>query len=323
MAAEGWYPENVSFRSWAASFVKPRFLSLTIHTFIAFYVTFKFVLLVFRATSLWERWVFELTPAFLLGLPEIQLALISMVAAGTSAIFHQYRSTLLRFSAIALTMTMITGIILALRTSPYYFDQTNIARLTVLAFLLFTVPMDHLDFFRSRSRVPSAEPYPSYDYMGPEAPEDFDQVMGSVDEALGMLDTRVTGPSQDDAADRAANILEDLLASISEEPVVREDRAERELDPAEVERRRNLFEHRLLEMDDRLRADPRDVDALFAKATYLAMRKQYQEAAEALDEIARLSPYYPGIWHLKAKIYELMGNHQMAALCAKRAKALE
>ncbi len=159
---------------------------------------------------------------------------------------------------------------------------------------------------------------------GPEAPEEFDQVMDSVDEALGMLDsTQVPGSSQEEVADRAANILEDLLSTISTPSASQEESPMPAGDQGEAERRRSLFENRLRQMDQRLASDPGDVDALFAKATYLAMRKQYDEATKALDEITRLSPYYPGVWHLKAKVYELMGDKAMAELCTKRARAME
>ncbi len=280
----------------------------------------------FEATSIWERWVFELTPAFLLGLPFIQLAFLSTLVAGTNALLHFSERHTFHVLALFLTITMVVGIILGLRTSEYYFDDINLARMGILGILLLTLPLDHFGLLRGRSpfRDRGPEPEGEYEMWGPEAPEEFDQVMDSVDEALGMLDsTQVPGSSQEEVADRAANILEDLLSTISTPSASQEESPMPAGDQGEAERRRSLFENRLRQMDQRLASDPGDVDALFAKATYLAMRKQYDEATKALDEITRLSPYYPGVWHLKAKVYELMGDKAMAELCTKRARAME
>lgn len=306
-------------------FLKPHNLTLTIHTFIAFYAFFKFILLLYEATSVWERWVFELTPAHLMGLPFAQLALLSAIVAGTNAFVHLSQGRTFHFLGLLLTLTMVVGIILGLRTSPYYFDDINLARMGVLGVLLLTLPLDHFSLLRRRAILGAGAPMPESDYemWGPEAPEEFDQVMDSVDEALGMLDTQTVGSSQEEVADRAANILEDLLSTISTPAPSQEGASIPTGDEGEAERRRSLFENRLRQMDRRLSMDPGDVDALFAKATYLAMRKQYDEATHALDEITRLSPYYPGVWHLKAKVYELMGDKAMAELCTKRARAME
>lgn len=308
------------------AFFKPRNLTLTIHTFIAFYAAFKFLLLLFEATSIWERWVFELTPASLMALPYTQLALLSTVVATTNASLHLSNRPGLHKASLLLTITMVVGLILGLRTSEAYFDDINLARLGVLGILLITVPLDHFGMLRERASYGAYAPTPESDYemWGPEAPEEFDQVMDSVDEALGMLDTtQGGGASQEEVADRAANILEDLLSTISTPAEGQEETTVSLADQGEAERRRSLFENRLRQMDQRLASDPGDVDALFAKATYLAMRKQYDDATKALDEITRLSPYYPGVWHLKAKVYELMGDKAMAELCTKRARAME
>ncbi len=219
---------------------------------------------------------------------------------------------------------MVVSIILALRTSPYYFDAVNMGRLVALGLLLSTVPLDHFDLLKREMPRRIEAPVPEYEYWGPEAPEDFDQVMESVDEALGLLEgSQARRAVPVDADDRAVDILEDLLSTISERTPVEEEAQAAIPDPHEVERRRNLFQNRMREIDDRLAANPADMDALFSKATYLAMRKQYREAMQALDEITRLDPYYPGVWHLKTKVYELMGNREMAELCRTRAQALE
>ncbi len=326
MAAEGSYAGYFVFREWAISFLRPRYLSLMIHTFIAFYAVLKFIFLVFNSTSILERWVFELTPAFLLTLQPLQLALVSGVAAGTNAFLHFSQRKRERILAIFLTVSMIASIILGLRTSPYYFDSVNLGRLIAIGFLLVTVPLDNIDLHSSAVPWRAAAPA-SPELWGPEAPEEFDQVMDSVDHVLDSLDSsKPPTIAQEQAVEPAIDILEDLLSAISQQPEAEAEEEEEEvvgLDPAEMERRKSLFEHRLEEIDRRLVSDPNDVDALFAKATYLAMRLQYAEASEILDEVTRLSPYYPGVWHLKAKVYELMGNQDMADLCAKRAMEME
>lgn len=70
-------------------------------------------------------------------------------------------------------------------------------------------------------------------------------------------------------------------------------------------------------------ADPTDVDALFAKGTYLAMQKRTTEAIEALDRVTQLDPRYPGVWFFKAKIHQMLGNVRMAELCLRRAAEVE
>ncbi|MEE9601471.1 MAG: hypothetical protein V3W22_07235 [Thermoplasmata archaeon] len=323
MAAEGSYAGYFVFREWALSFLRPRYLSLMIHTFIAFYAALKFIFLVFNSTSILEMWVFELTPAFLLAFQPLQLALVSGVAAGANAFLHFSQRKRERILAIFLTVSMIVSIILGLRTSPYYFDSVNLGRLVAIGFLLVTVPLDNIDLHGLAVPRPAAAPA-SPELWGPEAPEEFDQVMDSVDHVLDSLDSsKPPTAAQEQAVEPAIDILEDLISTISQQPEAEAEEEVVGLDPAEIERRKSLFEYRIKEVDRRLVSDPNDVDALFAKATYLAMKLQYDEASEILDDVTRLSPYYPGVWHLKSKVYELMGNQDMADLCAKRALEME
>ena len=66
---------------------------------------------------------------------------------------------------------------------------------------------------------------------------------------------------------------------------------------------------------DRLRADPTDSDALFACAAYLASDHQLDEAIESLDELAEVNPDYPGLWRFKARIFQEMGETELASKC--------
>lgn len=69
---------------------------------------------------------------------------------------------------------------------------------------------------------------------------------------------------------------------------------------------------------DRLNADPEDPDALFALAAYLGSGHQLKEAIGLLNDLEKIAPDYPGLWLLKARIYEEMGDKRLAALCKKR-----
>lgn len=318
MAYEGPYAGEVSLRDWALSYLRPRNLALGIHAFVAFYVGFKFLFLVFNATDILERWVFELTPALVLGLPELQLGLLSSSVAGANVFLHYARPRKARVLGMLLTVVMVGSLILALRTSPYYFDTVNVARLGVLGTLLLTVPLDQTGLARREERweVPAYEPEAGS--WGPSEPEAFDEAMASVDEALGFLDTAEETPaSREEVADLATSLLEELLTVFEEESEVEEEPPTP--DPAEVRRRQALFENRIQSIDQRLAANPEDADALFAKGTYLAMQRRHLEAVQALDQVTRINPRYPGVWFLKAKVHQTLGNARMAELCLQRA----
>lgn len=320
MASEGHYVEDVRFREFALAYLRPRYLSLSIHAFIAFYASFKLLFLSVNATDVLERWVFELTPLMLVEMPDLYLLVGAIVIAGINTGLHFSERGGNKLPRILLTVVMVAGLILGLRTSPYYFDAVNGGRLVVLAALLITVPLDHIDVIRGKIRFTRARAAEA-DFW-PAAPHEFDDVMTSVDEALGLLDTSQGKEEADEElSGLATDLLEDLMTTISDtgaQPVEVEGRP----DSLEIERRRVLFEKRLEAIDRRLASDPKDVDALFAKATYLAMRGRHDDSMRVLDEVTRLSPYYPGVWHLKAKVYEMMGDHEKAELCRKRARSL-
>lgn len=311
---------GVEFRSFARAYLRPQYLSLGILSFLAFYVALKFLFLVFNATDVMERWVFELTPLHLYSFADIQLALLSAMLAGLNALIHFSGFLRQRILRISLTLLMVASLILALRTSPYYFDTVNVGRFAVLAALLLTVPLDHLT--AARARMPwRGDALPSQTELWPAAPQQFDEVMTSVDEALGLLDTSAGAEEADEElSELATDLLEDLMTTIGETGEERD--ASLNPDRTEVERRRILFEQRLRAIDTRLDKNAKDVDALFAKATYLAMRGEHEDAIRSLDEVTRLSPYYPGVWHLKAKVYEMMGETAKAEQARRRARSV-
>jgi len=72
---------------------------------------------------------------------------------------------------------------------------------------------------------------------------------------------------------------------------------------------------------DRLSADPEDPDALFALAAYLGAEHQSKEAIGLLNDLEKIAPDYPGLWLLKARIYEEAGEKRLASICRERGYA--
>ncbi len=287
-------------------------MSLGIHAFLAFYLGLKILFTLWDSNSLLERWAVELSPLFLLQTQGLPLLIVGAGLATGNAFLHYSRPRFDRLAGMAITGTMVISLILALRTSPYYFDAINIPRLAVLVALLVTIPLDHFDLLRRRAGQPESYVPPETAMWGSE-PEAFDQGLGNVDEALNALDSAIGGVESDpaQAADTATLMLEGLLADF--------DAPETGFEVSEVRRRQAIFEKRMKSIDDRLEANAQDADALFAKATYLTMRKEYEKAIELLDQVGVVNSDYPGLWIFKAKIYELMGNLKMAELSLARA----
>ncbi len=76
-------------------------------------------------------------------------------------------------------------------------------------------------------------------------------------------------------------------------------------------------------VDDKLKEDPTDLQAIFTKAAALARMNDYREAINVLNELTIHDPRYPGMWMLKAKLYDRMGEQAKANLCRQRALNLE
>ncbi len=70
----------------------------------------------------------------------------------------------------------------------------------------------------------------------------------------------------------------------------------------------------------RLREDPKDPDAIFVRAAILACLDLTTQAIAVLDELARVDPHYPGLWHFKARLYAEVGDPVMRELCLETAK---
>ena len=67
-------------------------------------------------------------------------------------------------------------------------------------------------------------------------------------------------------------------------------------------------------LEERLAANDRDPDALFTLAALRTIQGRHDEALEWLGVLEEIEPRYPGIWRLKAKIYELKGDAETASL---------
>ncbi|HEV8595964.1 MAG TPA: ATPase domain-containing protein [Thermoplasmata archaeon] len=76
-------------------------------------------------------------------------------------------------------------------------------------------------------------------------------------------------------------------------------------------------------VEQRLRQDPRDTDALFAKAAAHAKGGNLAAAVDALDTLALIDDAYPGLWVLKAKLHARRGEPAKAQQSRQRALEIE
>lgn len=70
---------------------------------------------------------------------------------------------------------------------------------------------------------------------------------------------------------------------------------------------------------ERLRRNPRDPDALFARAAFHAASGREAKAITILDDLSKIAPDYPGLWRFKARLYAESGDDEMAARCVMAA----
>lgn len=69
---------------------------------------------------------------------------------------------------------------------------------------------------------------------------------------------------------------------------------------------------------ERLRANPDDLDALEAVGAWFLALGQPDQALECFNRITRRNPTYPGIWRVKAKAFEAVGDTASARMCRLR-----
>ena len=69
---------------------------------------------------------------------------------------------------------------------------------------------------------------------------------------------------------------------------------------------------------DPVRANPLDLDALVVIGSWFLVRDLPAKALESFHLVTRTDPKYPGIWRLKAKASEALGDTKNAATCRRR-----
>ena len=69
---------------------------------------------------------------------------------------------------------------------------------------------------------------------------------------------------------------------------------------------------------NRLKETPDDADALVVLGVWLLSRGLADKALEYFHSVTQRQPAYPGIWRLKARAFEALGDPQNAELCRVR-----
>jgi tetratricopeptide (TPR) repeat protein len=91
----------------------------------------------------------------------------------------------------------------------------------------------------------------------------------------------------------------------------------------EMKEKLKTLEQRIETARSRLEENERDTDALFTIGAYLATNGQLDEAIEVLNRLTMVDQAYPGLWWLKARVFEQMGKHEAAQSSMRRAIQLE
>jgi tetratricopeptide (TPR) repeat protein len=79
------------------------------------------------------------------------------------------------------------------------------------------------------------------------------------------------------------------------------------------------LEERVERAKGALAANERDRDALFTIGANLAAAGKAKEAIETLNKLTMVDPHYPGLWWVKARVFEALGNAQAAEAAMLRA----
>jgi Flp pilus assembly protein TadD len=69
---------------------------------------------------------------------------------------------------------------------------------------------------------------------------------------------------------------------------------------------------------ERLRADAQDLDALEVVGAYFFAHGHVEKALECFHRVSKEDPKHPGIWRLKAKAFEALGDLKSADMCRRR-----
>lgn len=210
---------------WFSAFVSPTYLPMTLALYTAMYVVLQFVLLPFNAADTADRWAFELTPAFLLGIPDLQLVFLGALVAGAEACLQSSVAARQRYAGTGLVGFMAANFVLGLYAAGPDPLGADAARVVMLGVVLAIVVLDHLGIVSGGGAAAAgagaaAEPvFPS----APPAPRPVD-VTADVDVVIAELEARGTPaePLEPEIAELEALAQE---AAVEAEP---EDRKEKE-----------------------------------------------------------------------------------------------
>jgi len=147
--------------------------------------------------------------------------------------------------------------------------------------------------------------------------------MGENERALKCVEAALNLEPHDPDSWRFKAELLDALGRGDEAQKAR-DRATQPIVVSPPAPRRDEVVSRLLGVvEPRLRANPRDPDALFVKAAALAKAGDPKGAIEALETLAIVDEAYPGLWVLKAKLHAQRGEREKAQAARRRAQEIE
>ncbi len=87
----------------------------------------------------------------------------------------------------------------------------------------------------------------------------------------------------------------------------------------EVTEKLETLDQRMDLARSKLEVDETDADALFAMAAFDAVSGDPQAALEILHKLSKVDGNYPGLWWLKARVFEMLGMREAAEAAVKRA----
>lgn len=76
-------------------------------------------------------------------------------------------------------------------------------------------------------------------------------------------------------------------------------------------------------VDEALRKDANDLDALFVLAALRAQEGHAEEGLRILDRVLHLDPDYPGAWFFKEKLHRMRGETEQAETARAQGEATE
>src|SRR3990170_3875914 len=143
--------------------------------------------------------------------------------------------------------------------------------------------------------------------------------MGESERALKCVEAALNLDAGDQEAWR---FKADILDALGRKDEAERARAHRAV-PAAPAAKEDLATLILGIMEQRLREDPRDADALFMIAAARAKAQDLGGAIEYLEKLAQVDETYPGLWILKTKLHAQRGELQKAEESRARREEIE